>query len=249
MRHLCATLAFLSTLSLGAATAGALTIDFDGYTHGQDVGSMLFDDLGIVLTTVNLGGGPNLGVAFDTTLSLTRDEDLQRDDDWAYGNLRLPNPVHDPVLDRILIIQENDNRCDDGFCADDEGSRPAGWFSFDLSELPETFSKFSFDLVDIDDPGEEMEDGSIVFTYQDGDPRMYRFEDFVLGQAIAQDVQFGNRSANHIDLGPVGAYDRIVVHMGGSGGIDNLVLTPEPGTLALVGLGLGGLAIAGRRRR
>ena len=72
-------------------------------------------------------------------------------------------------------------------------------------------------------------------------------------------VEFGDSSANRIDpflaselgLGSIGA---VIVEMGGSGGVDNLVFNeisapvPEPATGALLGLGIL-FALVPRRRR
>jgi hypothetical protein len=43
----------------------------------------------------------------------------------------------------------------------------------------------------------------------------------------------------------VGEFDEVVITLGGSGGVDNIVtLVPEPSTLALLSLGLGVLLLA-----
>jgi hypothetical protein len=244
MRHMwMRTLAISSVLLLGAGPAGALTLDFDDFVHGEAVAQQLQIMLGVQLTTLNVPRGHDLGIAFDTNVasSETTDDDLLFSGGWAGGNLA-GEPVHDPMLNRILIIQEDASRCgpsgDTYICddPDDEGGRPAGWFRFDL---PDAYDHFAFDLVDVEDAMTEK--GMVVFTYEGGDERVYAFEDFA-------GVAWGNRTANHIDLGDVGMYDRVVIHIGGSGGVDNLVMTPEPGTIALLGLGLAGLSIASRRR-
>ena len=96
-----------------------------------------------------------------------------------------------------------------------------------------------FDIVDLDLI--TAENGSIEFLLAGAQTAIVGFDEFT-------GVTWGDNSANHIDLGEVGAYDEIVITMGGSGGVDNLLMTvPEPGTLALTSLGLVGLAV--RRRR
>ena len=49
----------------------------------------------------------------------------------------------------------------------------------------------------------------------------------------------------------VASFDRVVVHLGGSGAIDNVnvEVIPEPGTLPMLGAGLIGLTLVGGRRR
>jgi hypothetical protein len=249
MRHLWTRiLAVSSFLLLGAGPSGALTIDFDDFAHGEAFAQGYEIMLGVTLTTVNAanpGGSIDYGAAFDTTLteSETSDDDLLFQGGWAGGNL-FGEPLHDPRLNRILIIQENGLGCATGLCTDpdDEGGRPAGSFHFDF---PDTFSHFSFDLVDVDDAMSEK--GKVEFFAGDVLVKDYSFAEF---EGLGQGVVFGNRSANHIELLDTGAYNRVVIHMGGSGGVDNLVMSqvPEPGTLVLVGLGLTGLSIVSRRR-
>ena len=60
----------------------------------------------------------------------------------------------------------------------------------------------------------------------------------------------GQAAALTLDFDDVGEYDEVVITMGGSGGVDNmLVLVPEPRSFALLGLGLVGLALMGRVQR
>jgi hypothetical protein len=71
------------------------------------------------------------------------------------------------------------------------------------------------------------------------------------------DSNLGNNTANRIDpfvaqaLGLEG-FDQVVIHLGGSGAVDNVRYTipvPEPSTAFLIGLGLSLSAIARRSRR
>ena len=67
-------------------------------------------------------------------------------------------------------------------------------------------------------------------------------------------IVLGNNTANRfaaVTAESVGLdrFDRVVLNLGGSGGIDNVqaTLIPEPSTALLMALGLGGLALPGRR--
>ena len=215
-------------------------IDFEGTAHGEVVDTDFAASGLVLITTTNIGGGPDLGITFDTNETGTMDPDLE--DPWSLGN------ISGLDLGNILVIQENSTGCGDDICdvPDDEGSRPAGSFEF-LFNTPITF--FGFDLIDVDGTG--VENGSITFF--DGlSSFTIDWSDFEAGGAFeVAGLVFGDNSANRIPeitAGDVGLtqFDRIVIDMAGSGGIDNLVI-PEPGTAALLGLGCLGLAFARRR--
>lgn len=225
-------------IALGAFPADALTIDFEEFTHGE----IVVESHGVLIVTENFNaaaGHPDLGIAFDTTRTGTADPDLQQGAGWAGGNLAADNTV----LDHILVVQENDFGCAfDSICdsPDDEGFRPAGSFTLDFSDLG-TFQTFAFDLIDVESIA--MENGSVEFLLAGVPVDSFTFDEF-LG------VSFGDRTANRVDLGVVGEFDEVVITMGGSGGVDNIVtMVPEPGTRSLLGLGLAVLFLARRRRR
>ena len=234
---------------LTAPSAFALTLDFEdvGFGHGTVVTS----SQGVLISTTNVGGGPDIAVTFDTNLTGTADQDLQRispgiaggEAGWRSGNLA---PSTD--LGNILIIQENTDGCDTGVCdgPDDEGSRPAGHFDLDFSALG-TFDRFSFDLIDVDDATAEM--GSVEFFLGAVSQGLVGFASFLSDPSVV----YGDNSANHIDdsfFANATPFDRVRISMGGSGGVDNVSVNPvpEPSAALLFAMGFGVTALARRKR-
>lgn len=223
----------VAAIVLSAGSAGALTLSFDDLTHG----AIVTESQGVVIQTVNVGGGPDLGVAFDSNRTGTADRDLERGPaGWASGNLA---PHTD--LGRMLIIQENLPGCSDGICErpDDEGSRPAGHFDLDFSAVG-PFTTLQFDLVDVESV--TMEAGSVELFSGSTSLGSLQFTEFLDDAGVV----FGDNSANRIEpidvamLGGSGAFDRVRISLGGSGAIDNVTATaavPEPGAVWLFALG------------
>lgn len=234
---------FLALFSLFLAStssnADVIVLDFEGLEHGRIVDTQL---PGVTVTADNDGGGPDIAVAFNSNLSGTSDPDLERGSGWSAGNL-----ASNTDLGNVLILQENSNGIADGIAddPDDEGSRPAGWIQFDLDTF---FTALGFDLIDIegtsanDEPGsvDIMLGGAVIFSVS--------FMDLV----GVDGVVFGNNSANQIQpISGFGTADGVRFNLGGSGAIDNLrfYTVPEPGPLALLGIGLLGMAAVRRRRK
>jgi hypothetical protein len=228
----------------GEGQALTTTITFNGLSHGRIVDTDFAAQGLAQIVTTNLGGGPNYGVIFDTHRTGTEDPDLE--DPWNGGNL-----PSNTALGGILIIQENTNGCGDDVCnkPDDEGSRPAG--SFDLL-FSTSLSAFGLDLVDIENTSDEP--GLLVFF--DGANQVSRsWSDLKTADpSIVWGDNFINRvapiTAASIGLSEI---DRVLVQMGGSGGLDNLVLVErefppvaEPTLIGVAAL-LGALAAARRR--
>lgn len=235
-------LATVLTLSLLSGMAGADVITFDdvGLVHGEIVSTQI---PGLTISAVNLSG-PDIAAVFDTGVTGSRDEDLQGPP-WSGGNL----PGLDSLeLGNILFIAENDVGFEDGVLdlPDDEGSRPAGDLIF---ELASTRSFFGFDLIDVEGVGNNDEPGQFA-TFFMGSAALttISFAEFLPSGAHPQGAVFGDNTVNRIAPINVGAYDKVVVRLGGSGALDNLVFVPAPGVLALVGIGLGVLAVSRRRR-
>ncbi|CCQ72877.1 PEP-CTERM sorting domain-containing protein [Magnetospira sp. QH-2] len=216
-------------------------------------------DVGVQVRTQNYGenfgsnnGNWDYGVVFDTGPdSPDRERCRPRDQDlWAGfdGNTYNTNPNDGYNPGNVLIIQENDYGCDDGICntPDDEGSRPAGFFEFEFSELVDITS---IDFFDIE--GAENNDNAEIYFWTD----VVQNDGSVVEQLITNDdtnddhwhmVDTGDNGWTQIVFNVEGV-SRFRIEMGGSGAIDNISgnrhaggggQVPEPGTLALFGFGL-----------
>ncbi|MEM6333686.1 MAG: hypothetical protein AAF823_10155 [Planctomycetota bacterium] len=239
-----------SALAFGAtsaATAGPVqTIDFDDLTHGQVVDNE-YSAQGVTISAINLGGGPNLAVAFDSSiLGATEDPDLQFDGGWTGGN------IADEALGRLLIIQENDAGVADGVAdrPDDEAGQPAGVISFTFDK---SIDSLGFDLIDFQNV--EANDSSVTL-FGNGGPFTINFTDFSNpGQFNVAGFERGDRTANRvpmIDFASLGltGVDRVDFNFGGSFAVDNIAYTMVP-TPSAAGAGILGLfaMLGGRRRR
>lgn len=227
-----ATMASILTIAAMPGSAQALTIDFEDYAHGE----VVTGGSGFTITVDNFVRAFDYGVAFDSDLSGTADADLEAD--WSGGNLVGQS------LGKILIIQENAAGCDLGLCTspDDEGGRPAGTITVELDVATPIFG---FDLIDVDST--MAENGALTLWDATGTSVSIDFATVLSGFDI------GDNTANRVDpyvasdlgLGPI---VKVEFLLGGSGGIDNLVVIPEPATFLLMAMGLLGLGLAGHHR-
>lgn len=234
-------------LSLATPAYSYTLIDFQdsGLEHGEIIGSQ-YSSLGLTISAINRGGGPDLAILFDSTKNQTRDPDLE--DPWSVGNI----PTNE-VLGNVLIIAENDTDSDgDGLIdnPDDEGSRPAGtiFFEFDFD-----ITGFGFDLLDVEGSVEYGDDSGYFATFYSDATEIGHIG---FGDLLADlTIVYGDNSANRIspitaDYLGIDSFNRVEINFGGSAAIDNIqfAAVPEPSTIILFGFGLLGTVAACRSR-
>jgi hypothetical protein len=214
--------------------AAGVTVTFSGFSHGEILDTD-FAAIGITsITTANIGGGPNLGVVFQTQFGgSTTDNDLLGPP-WVGGNLS-PGTV----LGNVFIIQENSSGCAAGNAAgsagdicddpDDEGSRPAGSHTL-LFSTP--VIDFGFDLIDIENITNE--NGSIDFFDGVTPGTSVSWADLTTaGTFFDPTISFGNNSANRVS--PITAasvglsqIDKIVIRLRATGKEEGRLDPPRP---------------------
>jgi len=250
------------------------TVNLDAYDSAIGFGSTSGTNFGVTISATNSmatdPGDHNLAVLFNTNLTGTRDRDMEDDFDAGPDGTGLIHPqiasitAHRPG--HVLMIQEHYvGDCSDGKrCvnsgdtgkADDEGARPAGEIVFEFDEL---VNVHSLDFFDVENP-EAGPPPQILGFQDDGDD----IADFMVavpetggevgsncgtGSAEHQcETHFNRVTFNFTNI------NRLVVEMGGSGGIDNLygsrdmtTQIPEPGPLAVFATGFLALVVARRR--
>jgi hypothetical protein len=236
--------AFLLGVAFLAAPARASVVTFNSLSHGQIVTNQFAASHGLTISANNINRPHDLAIIFDSLQTNTADPDLEGPP-WSGGNL-----PSNTVLNDMLILAENDvdviapfGFIDD---PDDEGSRPAGDLIFSFAS---PITAFGFDIVDVE--GVMDENGFISFFLGGVPQGVVNFSQFVTpGMFFDPTVDFEDHSANRIktitaaQLGSSG-FDRVVVRMGGSGALDNLVI-PEPTGLALLA---GTASLLSRRSR
>jgi len=221
----------LATGLFVAAGAQAVTLDFDTDAAGNPiVAGQIIDDeyagfgVDVSISTLNFGGGPDLGVAFDSNSPTGGDGDLATPGYGLNNNKNLGN---------LLIVQENGGDFNnDGFLdvapSDDEAGGGRIDMIFTVDQL---FAEL--DIIDIEEAGGAvrlLKDGAVVAT-----------------QALLPvgDNGYQLRAFNNI------LFDQIRVDFAGSGGIGEVrtVAVPEPSTWFLLSTALFGVMLATQRKR
>ncbi len=212
------------TLLVMSSPTVAITIDFDtdAAFNSLAAGTIVTEQyaaMGVHISANNLvSGHPDLAIVFDSANPTGDDGDL------ATPGYHATNTI---PYGKLLIIAENatdsngDGLVDD---PDDEGGQPAGWLNLALDFEQ---NQASFVFIDIEESGGTVDfrnNGSVVATI--GIPAM------------------GDNSrvtAAYAGL----TFDEVRVNFAGSAALAEIVLVPEPGSLAL--LCIGGLALMRRR--
>ncbi|WP_435234380.1 PEP-CTERM sorting domain-containing protein [Psychromonas sp. PT13] len=228
---------WLTTISLAAVMPMAMStvLTFDEFTNGTRIDNEYLNDYGVSINGYNVDeGASNLAVIFDTTLSNTRDPDLE----GPFININNPS-LGSSNPNNVLIIHENPNTCSTDICSspDDEGSRPSGFFTIDFSD-PITLN--SIDFFDIE--SSEATSKNEINLYD------------IFGDKIDNSFYTPGTGGNntwdslYFDTMDVSS---IEINFNGSGAIDNIDFTvqvPAPSTILVLTLGIIGFGAARRKR-
>jgi hypothetical protein len=242
-----------AALGLSATTASAVQVLFSEGNHGEIITNKFLAQYGFNVSAVNVGGGPNKAMIFDSRKRGTLDPDLEGPDQFtgtgpSWGNGNIPDRQD---LGKLLVLAENDVDANgNGFVDNpsDEGSRPAGRIILDFLQ---PITSLGFNLVDIEGPTEFNNDAGYVMTFQGllpsgrGGSSRVGFGDFIQ----PGDPFFDPTVIKPITAAQLGmtSFNRVIFDLGGSGAIDDLRYTfiPEPASMALM---LPALAMLRRRR-
>jgi hypothetical protein len=247
------------------APAAQISATFFEGTHGEVITNKFLATYGFNVSAVNVGGGPNKAMIFDSRKRGTLDPDLEgwnaqvnppQGPEWPIGNLKGKND-----FGKLLVIAENDIDANNNGLIDnpsDEGSRPAGRIIFDF-RVPTL--EFGLGVMDIEGPSEFGNNSGYIMTFEGidtlgrGAAAQIGFGQFVTPGNPFYDptIVFGDHSANRIKpilASQVGmaSFSRVIVDLGGSGALDDIKVNyiPEPaGIFALAGAA----ALFARRQR
>lgn len=221
---------FAASLLFGAvANANTVVLDFEAFPAGTIVDTE-YAALGVSISAINFGVGPDHAVVFDSNNPTGGDSDLAA-------------PFHNPDLGasmpgNLLILQENHD-CDAFTCTtpDDEAGRPAGQF---LITFADGVLLRSIDFFDVE--GIEASPQYAIELY-DGENNRIPTTFYV------PDTGGDNMWAQV--LFDVEGVHSMVINMGGSGAIDNLTfetrVVPVPAALPLFLSALASFGFARRR--
>ncbi len=212
---------FLATVAAGVFAAGAsnaATLTFEGYSHGDVINSITLEG-GVIATVTargNSSSSPNEAWIFDTSLSGTRDPDLE-------APFTTDGENYDIHTGNALIIQENSHT------ADDDGR--GGWIHFSFSQA---INFLGFDFLDDGDVSvTDNNDNTTVV----GTPRGSAFDNFFTSSGL---LDWTNVTELTFNFGrDSGAIDNISYEIAP-------VPLPASLLLLLAGMGALGVASRGR---
>lgn len=219
-----------------------LVLDFEDLSKGDVVNNQFSSGItnpggvGVTVSAVNFGEDPDLAVIFNTGYPSGGDFDLAA----PFSSPNFPTLSDNFSPGNILILQENFDSCTPTNCSDpdDEGSRPAGKFIFDFTD-PVVIQ--SIDFFDVETAEDGLTVNNMILLFGEGNVLLDTF--FVPDTG-------GNNTWGQVDINTSGVLT-MEVSMGGSGGMDNIVVdpVPEPSTMLLLGSGLAGLGFFRRRKK
>jgi hypothetical protein len=208
----------------------AVTIDFDDFDHGDIVAAPLAKHPGYTLVVENDARSFDKAIAFDTEASGTADDDLERGSGFAEGN------IQDAHLGRILGSRRTTAAARRSAARPTtRADRPAGKLTFVLDAQQELVLVRSRRRRRLDERGRPDH----VLPARERRRRRtsspsFTFADFL---GLGQGVQYGDNSANHVELGRLRRVRRVRDPDGRLGGVDK----PAPRRAARAGAGVGAL--------
>ncbi len=214
----------------GAIDLTPLVLDFDTDANGQPIvhGQVIDDEYAAWGVAIDVQHPTHdyldFGVALGTDVSLEADMRTS----VAFGAF---HPSNDTFLGNVLIAPRNDydfNHDDILDTPDTAFERPNGLFTFTLSNT--LYASGALTIVDAE------EAGGTVTTYLNGS---------MVGSVVIPAL--GDNSVVTVNLPDQSPFNQLVVHLAGSGGLNDVTFipVPEPGSAAL----LAGLATLGLRRK